>query len=464
MEANIKMKVENKDIVENNITESKKTIKKKGEGKQQSINNKEKKNNIKKKDEDLFVRFVIKASKHKIEEKFDKIAAKYSSDIKLPGFRKGKIPIEVIKNRYKKSLTDEVITEVINDLTSEKIRKKKIEVVSSPIVEKINYKEGGDLTADIVVETFPTVVLPDLDKVEIEISKKDFDLEKYNEEKQINAVLEANKRKIPIGDKSIKDDDLVFVKLQSKMLDTKRMSPKKEVSFVLNKNEEFEIFDLYKEIVGKKIKDKVIFKRKYLDNYKKKIWSGKDVEHHIEVERVFEFVKPSFDKDFLKSIGYKDEESFKKKIKDEYEQYKRNYREDKIFKHIIDKLDEIVDFTTPETVIEQEVKRLDTQNSHLIKSTNEKQKIEYIDSLKTRAKKSVKFSFIIDAVEKKFNIKVSNEEIEEEYKKIAEINKVPIPEVRKFYLNHEKKRDLEESMLRIKVIDFLKTKIKIKEV
>ena len=76
----------------------------------------------------------------------------------------------------------------------------------------------------------------------------------------------------------------------------------------------------------------------------------------------------------------------------------------------------------------------------------------------------MKFSFILDAIKKEHKFEVPSEDLEKEYKNIAEKNKVNIAEVRRFYSSAEKKSELKDSIVRMKVMDFLKEKIKIKEV
>ena len=413
---------------------------------------------------DLFKKFSITVSKEEIEKNFNEIAEKYSSDMKLPGFRKGKIPVDLIKTRYKKALNDEVLNKVVEEYVFEKIKKDKINIVSSPVVEKIDYKEEQDLHADIVVELFPEVELPQFENIEIEVPAKELKMEEFDEKKQIDVLLEANKQQTPIGDKEIEDNDLVFIVFQSKDLDTKRMSPKKEISVALKKEEPTEILDLYQEIIGKKTGDKINIKKKYPKEHGKKIWAGKNVEHFIEIKSAFEFVKPTFDKDFLKSIGFEDEESFKKKLKEEYALHSEKLRGDKIVKFIADELVKRIDFPVPKTLVEKEMLRINPQQMAFNKNESDKQKKEVLESIKKKTEESIKFSLILETMKNQLKFEVSNDELEKEFKQIAEINRISLPEVRKYYLNPDNKQGLVDSLTRVKIIDFLKNKIKIKEV
>ena len=412
---------------------------------------------------DLFVEFTIEIKNEEIEKSFNEALASYAADIKIPGFRKGKVPIEVVKSRYKDAITDEVKAKLVEEAVFERIKKDKIKILSQPNIKNIDYKEGKDLKAAVVVEAFPEVKLPDLGTLEVEIPARELDIESFDESKAIDRVLMANQRQAPVSKREIKDNDTVMLNYQSKTLDTKRMSRKKSAYYRVVKEEPFEILDLYNEMIGRKVKDKLMVKRIYPGDYKKKTWAGKEVEHYIEIENVFEMVKPNLDEAFLKSQGFTDEGAFKKKLKEDYEAYAQKSKEDKKMSFIIDKLNEVVDFPLPQSLVDQEMAQIVQQNPYSfnlnVKDEKEQQKV--MDSLKTSAEKSVRFSFIVEAVKNEFKLEVSSSDLEKEYKRAAETNRVDVQEVRRFYMQKENKQNLEEALTRGKVIDLLKEKIKI---
>ncbi len=413
---------------------------------------------------DLVINFNIQVSREEIEKNFEETAQKYASEIKVPGFRRGKVPIDVVKNRFKEAIYIEVREKLINKHVYEKMEKEKLRIVSSPVVEKIDHEEGNDLSADIRVEIFPEVNLPDLETVELEIPAKDLKLKDYDEQEQIEAILKSRKKMMPVTDREIKENDFVHLTYQSKIIETRRMTPMKDVQFWVSKDEDFEILDLYNDLIGKKLKDKVTIRRKYAEDYKKKIWAGKEIEHYIEIKGIFEPVKPEFNQEFLKSMGFEDEASFKKQMKEEYEQIEQNHRQDKIVQYIIDKLNEVVEFPVPESLVEAEAAAILGSVAPQIRFNDENQAKEYWAPFKSKAEKTVKFSLIIDAVKEKYNVEVTSDEMEKEYQNIAARNRISLPEVKRYYRNPQNSRDLKDSLMRTKVMKFIKDKVKIKEV
>jgi trigger factor len=413
---------------------------------------------------DSLVRLTIDVPWKDVEKEMDEALAQHALEMKLPGFRRGKVPLEVVKSRYKEVIKDDVVKKIVEKALYEKIETDEIRIASPPVMEKLDYREGENLKAEIAVEVFPTIEIPELETVEVEIPADRLKFEEYNEEKQIDAVLERNRREVPVTGREIRGGDYVVLKYQSKMLQSKRMTPKKTAQFQVKEEEEFEILDLYKELPGKKIHDSITLKRTYPDDYKKKPWAGKELEHYITVESIFEMKKPELNEVFLKSIGFDDVAGFKQKMKDEYRHYMQNQVEEKKVKFILGRLIETVVFTVPEGVLAEGLERTASQYPYNKLDFNDEKGGDIMAALKAETERSVRISLITDAIREKYNLAVSNDELEKEYKTIAEKNNVPLKEVRKAYMNKENVRQLRENLLNEKVVGLLKEKVKIKEI
>ncbi|MCK5220075.1 MAG: trigger factor [Candidatus Aminicenantes bacterium] len=408
--------------------------------------------------------FKIIIPRVEIEKSFDQAAEKYSSEMKLDGFRKGKIPVEVVKSKYREIIIDEVVNKLIEEYTFKIIKEENIPIISSPAIKEFEFEDGKDLNALVSVDLFPEVNVPDLDKVQLSIKKELLRTEDFNEADQIDMILENNKRKQIVKDQGIKAGDFVEFTIQSQFTDTKRMMPKQDSFFEVKEEPHSDIGELYKELVGKFSGDKLEIERKYNKDNKKKNWAGKTIRHFIEVKNIFEYVKPELNDEFLKSVGFSDEKSFKEKLKEEYSNQLSRQKDQIITAEIRDKLIEICDFKVPDSIVDQEVQRSQEQYAQIIMTLPEDKRAEYIKTVRENAEKSIRFSFILEEVKKKFEIKVENEDLEKEFKSIADANNIDIKEVRKYYMKKDQKETLRDSIGRNQAIDLLKEKIKIKEV
>jgi len=413
----------------------------------------------------FLVKFSIEISKEEIENGFNEALNSYVSDIKLPGFRKGKVPVEVIKSRYQEAITHEVIDKMVQEAVFKKIEKDKIKIISQPEVSHMDHSPGEDLKAEIKVEAFPDFQLPNFDELEAEMTADELKAEPFDEAKQIDAILDGHRRQAPVVSREIKDGDYVMLKFQSKILQTKKMTPKTSTNFQVEEKGHSEILDLYKDIVGKKLDDEFTLSRTYPADYTKKAWAGKDLEHYIKIESIFEMVKPEFNDEFLKTIGFENEESFKTELKTEYQNYFDKNLEEIKLKQVIDTVSDAVDVPMPEAMVNQEIGRMLSKGRPPKMNLSDKESIaRYMAEVKKDAERSLKFSYILERIVEEHKIEVTSEDLEEEYKIIALQNNASVKDVRKYYMQKENAKQLRVVVTNKKVMDFLKEKVKIKEV
>ncbi len=419
----------------------------------------------KEEENELLVKFTVEVKDEEIQKKFDETVNTYASQVKLPGFRQGKVPVEVVKSRFKEAITEEVLNKAIEEAVMGKIKKDKLKVSSSPMVDKIDYEDGKDATAEITVELLPEIKLPDLETIEAEVPIEEFFNKEFNEQEAIDSFLESNKRRTPVTNRTIEEKDNVKLIYQAKLLDTKRMSPKKEIEYFVDKEKEdqFEIPGLASEIIGKRIMDKLTITRKLPADYKKKIWAGKEIEFHVEIDGIFEMVKPELDEAFLQSVGIPDIDTLKKNLKENYENQIKHYRDERDMGAIIEKLIEVINFPVPQNMVRDELfARLESSG---ITVKDEQQLQAFMLTYGPHAEKAVKSSLLFNAIKEEFKLKVTNEDMEKEFAELAERSKVPVKEVRKYFMNS--KKDYESAKYRLertKLFDLLKSKIKVKEV
>jgi len=418
----------------------------------------------KKEDNVLLRRFQISMSREELAKEIDTLAVQYSQKVKMPGFRQGKVPVDVVKKVYKQALEEEVLQQAVSKLAFARIEKDKIAIASEPYVEKMDHPEGLDFVADIAVEVLPDIQLPDLEKLQVKIPGNTLKGEPFDEAKQIAMILEANKRSAPVKDRPIMDNDLVLLLVQSADLASKRKWPRQETYFMMNKESKAEISGLYDELLGKSAAENFTIQRSYPADAAKKAWNGKKIEHQVEIKSIFEMKKPELDENFLKSLGLKSAEEFKLKLKEEYEHRQEHQKDEHIMDKIYERLLESSSFPVPRSLVEQEAARLLTQNKRPLNFKDDEEKNKLRELLFSQAEKSVRLSLILEQVRKQYHIDVSNEDIEKEYAHLALHNSLPEKEIKKYYEDQKKLDELKDHLLNVKLNEFIKDKIKIKEV
>jgi len=240
--------------------------------------------------------------------------------------------------------------------------------------------------------------------------------------------------------------------------------PKKDSFFEMEEKPHPEIGDIYRDLLGKQVGSSIKIERKYPDEHEKKNWAGKTIRHFIEINNIFEYVTPELDPEFLKSIGFQDESSFKSKLAEEYEAQAERHKDQVIVNEIREKLLDMCQFDVPDSIVNEEVRRSQSQYSQLLMTLPKDKRDEYMSTAREHAEKSIRFSFIIEEIKKTHNIRIENDAMEKEYKAIAEANNIDIKDVRKYYSDSEHKESLKDTIGRNRALELLKNKIKIKEV
>jgi trigger factor len=412
----------------------------------------------------LIRRFKISMSKEDIAREIDTLAVQYSQKVKMPGFRQGKVPVDVVKKVYKQALKEEVIQQAVSKLAFARIEKDKIAVASEPYVEKMDNPEGEDFQADIAVETLPEIKLPELETLQVKIPAADLKGEAFDESKQIDQILEANKRSLPVKDRAIAENDLVLLLVQSADTSGKRKWPRREIYFMMNKENEAEITGLHDELLGKKSEEKFTVQRSYAADAPKKAWAGKKIEHQLEIKTIYELKKPELDENFLKSLGMKNAEDFKLKLKEDYEHRQEHKKDEKVMDGIYEKLLEASQFPVPRSLQEQEVARQLSQNRRPLNFKDDEEKAKFREMLFAQAEKSVRLSLILEQVRQQHQLDVTDQDLEKEYAHLAQHHSLPEKEIRKYYSEEKKAAELKDHLLNVKINAFIREKIKIKEV
>ncbi len=410
--------------------------------------------------------WLVELKREKIEEQIEITLKGYVAQVKLPGFRLGKVPFDVVKSRFYEAAEDEVVNKMLEEVILGHVRKENLNIIDSPTIEDLDRPQNGDVTAKVTVELAPELSLPLLSELECSIEKSGPGYEQFEEERELQKVLEANKRRLPVTDREIRDGDFVVLKFQSKNLENKRMTPRKESYFEVMKDGDHEIGEIYSDLIGKKNGETFSVIREYPADYQRTAWQSKKFEHQIEIFQHFEMQTPLLDDDFAKKHGYESLVHFKEKLKEEFDVYQKKIMDDRKTETIIQELVKSTEFKVPKKLMTQELSRI-IQNPE--RYAHDFQQFENDrDALFTRikadAERNVRFSFIIEKLIKEYSMNVSQEDLDTEYSRLAMANNADVKQVKKYYQDTQHREQLKDVLLKRKVIDYLRENVSVKEV
>lgn len=385
---------------------------------------------------------------------FERILTQYSQKAKIPGFRPGKAPKDIVKRMFYPDIKDSLINYLAPKALNEELQSQNLNPIGSPVVNELHFKEGEPFRLKAQFEIWPEISLPEYRN--IKVKKKKISVT----EKEINQSLEELRLKsaqyVPVEGRGVIDGDYVIAEVKGRDTKTKRFFPTEKVIIIAcaPDNEA----QLNQKILGLKPNEEAHFVLSYNKEHPNNKLAGKEIEYNMKVVSIKERTIPEINDDFAKDLGeYEHLKDLKAEIKESLlsakEKESKNEMAEKILKDISDR----VSFELPDTLVEQEtVAVLRRMLSSQPKKEPKKEDLEKSkEKARTKAKENLKNHLILRKIAEKEKIDVSDVELREEMKAIAQANTIPLDKVIDTINKEGRREELRNTVLFKKTVDFL---------
>ncbi len=410
-----------------------------------------------------------------IQKKIDSKIVTLSKKVNIPGFRKGKVPLEVVRKKYKDDVLGEVINEVVNTTSQETINNNKLKPATQPKVEITSYDDGKDLVYKMSLEILPEVPEVKFDKITINEPKADItdaDINKLIEE------VSSNYKDFGPAERASKKGDAVEIDFEG-FVDGVAFPGGKGENYRLELGSNTFIPGFEDQLIGAKKGDEKTVKVSFPKEYHSKDLAGKASEFKVKVHQVLEPKATEINDEFAKNIGQKDLASLKETLKKSLEQDAEQMGRVLIKKELFDKLEKELKFELPEQMVKSELDSIiyqvrHSENSHdhvhdenghhpdhdKPKKADDELKKEY----EPLAKRRVLLGILVTEIAQQEKIQVTKDELNRAL--MNEAYRFPGQEQRiiEFYQkNPQAFNSLSGPIIEEKVVDFILTKVKKKE-
>ena len=398
---------------------------------------------IKNKGLDIEWNMTIPASK--INVILDKKYKELSQSIKIPGFRPGKVPITIIKERYSKSVMTEILDNLINDNLREVLLEKKIRPSVQPTVNVKSYEEGKDLSLNVIIQKMPDIKQIDLSEIKVE--KSSLEVSDSDIKNTLDDIAKKHERFLPLKKKrAAENGDLVLFDYEG-MIDGKAFdkSKGKDETVVLGSNKYIPGYE--EQMVGLRINEDKNISVTFPSDYRETKIAGKKANFHLKIKDIQERVKKvPIDDQLAKELGEKNLDVLKEKVKEKIQTDFKTLSNLKMRREATEILLKKNKFEIPSKMLEQEVNFLKSQ------SQDKKNEKEVSDIAKRRVKLGIIISSISD------NNKINVEDSDLTKAVVEEAQKYPgkEKEVVEFYKNNpQMMNNLRGIALEEKVMSFI---------
>jgi trigger factor len=355
-----------------------------------------------------------------IHAKLDEKYSELRRDAVVPGFRKGRAPLRLLEKRFGTDVTKQVKLELLVSASDAAIKDNNIETLGEPDIdhEKIELPEEGSMKVEFEVEVRPEFELPELEGIEIEKPKIEVTDQQVDDE-----IVELRKRAgvwAPKEKGGAEEGDRVVADVILVTEGTADHDKRENIEITIRKTgfvAGVPVEDLDKLLNGVKHGDEKKTTVDIPETFYNEELRGKKVDLTIEVKEVKSLEPAELNEDFFKRLGLEDEADLKDKIRDQInaqaERQARSAMSEQVYAFLRDK----IDFDLPSDIVaDQSVSILQRQYTNMLMQGMAKEQVdEQMDQLKAsseeQAAEQLKMYFIMDKLADKFEVQVSEEEI-----------------------------------------------------
>ncbi|MFL2661946.1 MAG: trigger factor [Alphaproteobacteria bacterium] len=354
-----------------------------------------------KKTKDLDVEWKVTIPAPEINIELDKKYLEIQKDVKIPGFRQGKVPLNIIKDRYSKNVLPEVTDKVINENLTKAILEKKLKPAIQPKVDIDKYEEGGDMSLNVSFQLMPEIGNIDIGSFTIERSK--LKITENDIKNSLEDISKKHERFTPLTKKrkSILGDLVLFDyvgKIKDKVFSG---GSGNDETVVLGSNKYIPGYE--DQMVGLNVGEAKAVKVKFPEDYRTKELAGKDAIFDIKIKDIQERVKKvPIDDKLATEVGEKNLNDLKNKIREKMQTDFQTLSNLKMRREAGETLLKSTKFDIPS-------KMIDSEFGYLKSNSNDKK----IDEKNTKklAERRVKLGLIINSIADKNNIVVEDSDL-----------------------------------------------------
>ncbi|MDP6388696.1 MAG: trigger factor [Alphaproteobacteria bacterium] len=413
-----------------------------------------------KKNEGLSREFAITVPAEEIEARVTARLEELNSQVNIPGFRPGKVPVALLRQRYGQAVLGEVVEHAVAETSSQAIAERSLQPAMQPKIDVTSFEDGKDLEFTIAVEVMPTIEPADLKGIELERLTAPVGDEEVD--RAVAGMAGEFARSEPIETpRPAKDGDVVVLDFEGK-IDGAIFEGGAAKDFNLTLGSGRFIPGFEDQLVGANAGDAKQVKVTFPADYQSEELAGKDAVFDVTVKEIREPVETKVDDDLAKSLGLDSLDDLRKNIRERIENDYGQVSRGRMKRQLLDKLDEMHDFEVPPGMVEAETKSIWEQfeearrEGRLDQDEMDKDEDELKADYEKIAGRRVLLGLLLSEIGKKNNIEVTAEELNRVL--LQEAQKYPGSErdILEYYQKNEQAMAaLRAPLFEEKVVDFI---------
>ncbi len=396
----------------------------------------------------------IEIPKETVDKEFESTYQKYQTLAKIPGFRKGKAPLDMVKLRFKEKIKEEVLETLVPKAYEDEVKEAHLNPICLPVIKDIQFEEGKSLKFKAEFEIQPQVEAKDY--LGLPLVKRLKEISEQDVEASLNYLRDDFSELHPVERESKLYDYLIIDILKTQ--DGKEEKAENQQIYLDPHNmiKEFQV-----ALVGAKAGEQKEFEVDYKPEFHNKKLAGKKVQYKIKVKEVKEKVLPEVNDDFAKTVGaYKNLEELKSKIKEGLVKRDLKDAETELKTDLINEVIRRNPFEVPDTLLDF---YLDSILEDLKKRYQKVDEVKVREEFKDIALAQIRWDFLLHQIAEKEKIQVSKEEMVTWCEENSKAMQLKAEDAIKSLEDPSFSKRIKEDLLEKKTVEFLLKNAQIKE-
>ena len=399
-------------------------------------------------------KMTIAVPSEKVDSAVNSRLQEAARNVKLNGFRKGKIPFKVIKSKFGAGVRQEVVGELMSQSFYEAIDQESLKPAGQPSIAPTNLNEGADLEFVATFQVYPEISLPDFSKIELErlgaeISESDID--------EMIETLRKQRQTWELVERAAASDDMVNIDYAGKLNGEEFEGGSAQgTNLVLGSERMIPGFEA--GIEGKSASDVFTLDLSFPEEYHNKELAGKEVAFEITLNSVSEQVMPVVDEEFYKSFGVEDggNDAFREEVTSNMGRELKTASRNKLKTKIMDALAEAVETDIPDALVAGEIQQLREQALQQFGGGQNIDANMLPDELfKEQAARRVLLGLVLGEVIQQQELKADPAKVREAIEELAATYESPDDVINWYYGNQEQLGTIESNVLEDQVFDYI---------
>ncbi len=415
------------------------------------------------KQEKNMAKLTIEVSAEEFDQAMDKAYRKNKSKMSVPGFRKGKVPRQMLEKMYGPAIFyEDAANIIIPDAYAKELENSDLDIVSRPEIDVTQIEKGKPFIFTATVALKPEVELGQYTGIEVEKSVVEVTEEEVNAE--LEKVREQNSRTIPVEDRPVKDGDIAVIDYEG-FVDGVAFEGGKGENHNLTIGSHSFIDTFEEQLIGKSLNEEVEVNVTFPEEYHAEELKGKPAMFKVVIKEIKEKELPDLDDDFAQDVSEFDTfAEYKEDVKAKLTATKENEAKNKKEEAVVNAIAQGAKMEIPEAMIETQAAQMTDDFARRMQSQGlsmeqyfqftglDAQK--FMEQMKPQAEQRIKNRLVLEAVAKAENMTASDEDVDKEIENMASMYQMEVDKLKEL-VSDEEKEQMKQDICVQKAVEFV---------